>query len=168
MSEFLFRNLSVKLFPEAALADELVCVCCSYQYQCDGCTLCTGGETRPPGMCTPCTDIPDTDCGPCTGGCTDTAPPCGIDSCETGTHCIDSVTVAVLARRSAAVVRGELEYLRAELRQVLGRPLEEDRRATVAEARSVEEIDRLREVLLGAVAELDQRRAEIEANPPEE
>jgi hypothetical protein len=196
MSEFVFKNLSVKLLPDPALAaDEPLCVCCSYEVECGECSLCTDGPTQPP-ECGPCTDTPTgppecspctqtpTDCGVCTDGptddcfpCTDfegtgapcfgpvSRPECRSDSaCEDGTHCIDTIDI-VLPRRSLDVVRGELAILRAELRRTLGGRLVEEQRLNVEGAQSVEEIDQLRDALLGAVAELDQRRTEIEAGP---
>ena len=78
MSEFVFRNLSVKLF---AADDGPVCVCCSYEYECNECSQCTDTPTGPP--CDPCTRTVTVDCGECTNG-----PTC--DACsggDTGGRC---------------------------------------------------------------------------------
>lgn len=76
MAEFVFRNLSVKLFPVADAVLGPVCVCCSYAHECDECSFCTEGVTDPP--CDPCTggatDVPG--CGPCTDGPTEEPPGC--------------------------------------------------------------------------------------------
>ena len=47
MSEFMFRNLSVKVFAEFA-DDAPVCECCSYVFVCADCSECTDGATAPP------------------------------------------------------------------------------------------------------------------------
>lgn len=154
----MFKNLSVKLLPDAVAADETACVCCSYQVACDECT-CTDTPTTPPG-CEGCTDLPT--CDPCTGGITDPPPACGPDTCTDDTHCIRTEPIVIKAFRSADVIRSELEFLREELRQRVGRPSDEAQPAYGGEPQSVEEIDQLREALLGAVAELDERRAIIE------
>jgi hypothetical protein len=72
MSEFVFRNLSVKLL---AADDGPVCICCSYEYQCNECSQCTDSPTAPP--CDPCTQSATVECGECTNG-----PTC--DACTAG------------------------------------------------------------------------------------
>lgn len=192
MSEFVFRNLSVKVFPAEARA-EGECVCCSYEVHCDACTHCTDSATKVP--CSPCTDAATQDCGectlgvteppngpckPCTGNITDdcfpctdfdTTPcfgpfshrpvPCDDASCQQDTGCLDTITVVIPARRPTAVLAQELALLRTELRAALGRPTEEPL-GTVDEVQSLEEIDRLKGALLGAVAELDERRSQLD------
>jgi len=86
MSEFVFRNLSVKLFPEVAANAGQVCECCSYVVHCDDCSLCTEGPTTPP-ACEPCTENPASDCGQCSTGATDF--PCGGAS-DCGPSCGDT------------------------------------------------------------------------------
>jgi hypothetical protein len=87
MGEFSFKNLSVKLFPEVALAEGAahVCECCSYEWRCDDCS-CTDTPTAP--ECGPCTDTPTEppECGPCTN--TPTDPECG--PCTLGESCAES------------------------------------------------------------------------------
>jgi hypothetical protein len=193
MSEFMFKSLSVKLFAEDALADEGVCVCCSYDVHCDQCTHCTDSPTGIP--CNPCTDAGTVDCGECTLGVTDqpdpckpctgeitddcfpctdfeTTPclgplshhpfPCDADSCQQDTGCLDSILLVLPARRSTSVIAEELALLRAELRQTLGRTTEDERRVAIGDAESVEEIDRVKDALLEAIDELDERRQQIE------
>lgn len=195
MSEFVFKNLSVKLFPDEALAEGAVCVCCSYDVQCDECSHCTDSPSEVP--CNPCTEAGTVDCGactmgitedggpckPCTGQITDDCFPCtdfdtspcfgplshdpglcDANSCQQDTDCLDTIPLILPARRSVAVIADELALLRTELRQTLGRSAEEERRSTVEEAESVEEIDRLKAALQGAVAELDERRSQLERN----
>lgn len=72
MSEFVFRNLSVKLF---AAEDGPACVCCSYDYECNECSQCT--DTPTGAHCDPCTRTVTVDCGACTDG-----PTC--DACSNG------------------------------------------------------------------------------------
>jgi len=205
MGEFSFKNLSVKLFPEVALAEgaALACECCSYEWHCDDCS-CTDTPTAPD--CGPCTDTPTgpecgacTDgetCGPCSVGetgtpcegpsddcfpCTDFDPSirCGDETCLEDTGCHHSVTIVVAppedegfpagGRRSADVIRAELALLRTELRQAMGLPPEREEEAEApGKPRTVEEVDRLRDALLGAVAELDEYRARIEGERPPE
>lgn len=148
MSEFLFRNLSVKLFPKADATAGQVCECCSYVVHCDDCSLCTEGPTAPP-ACEPCTENPASDCGPCTAGVTD--PPCGgasdcgpsgqpgpcfpctefgtidcldgtvnceFESCGQGTGCIDTITIFVPEDGGEILAGGEVARAAIEPRSV--------------------------------------------------
>lgn len=208
MGEFSFKNLSVKLFPEVALAEgaALVCECCSHDWVCGDCS-CTDTPTAPP-ACEPCTDTPTErpgcgdctfgtseppECSPCTEGCTagltDACFPCSDfegtihcegETCLEDTGCHHSVTVVVCvpsdlegpqpeSPRSPDVIRIELRLLRAELRQSMGLPPEREEEAEArGKPRTVEELDRLRAALVGAVAELDEYRGRIEGERPSE
>jgi hypothetical protein len=199
MSEFSFKNLSVKLFPEVALAEDaaLVCECCSFQMGCGDCT-CTDTPTVP--ECGVCTDTPtgpecgactETEtCGACSVGetgtpcegptddcfpCTDFDPSirCSDETCLEDTGCHHSVPIVVRppgvedapvgGPRPPDVIMGELRLLRAELRQAMGLPPEREEEAEApGKPRTVEELDRLRAALVGAVAELDEHRGRIE------
>ncbi|MHA6781085.1 hypothetical protein ACVGOW_08820 [Pseudonocardia saturnea] len=167
MSEFVFRNLSVKLFPDraadAVAAADPVCVCCSYAFECADCSLCTDQTDAP---CSPCTDTPTDPCGPCTGGVTDPPPQCGIDSCLEGSGCLDSVPIVVqgdegrAGHRSPDVIAAELEELREELRRALRLPAREVQVRVEDELPADKRADLLRGVLLDAVAELDRGRSD--------
>ncbi|MGH3932540.1 MAG: hypothetical protein ACRDTF_21485 [Pseudonocardiaceae bacterium] len=63
--------------------------------------------------------------------------------------------------RSPDLIQQELSVLREELRAAMGlAPADE-----AEPAETVEEIDRVKAALLDAVAELDERRMRIEADP---
>lgn len=145
MSEFMFRNLSVKLFPAA-------------------------GEARQA-----CRDGPATQaCSPCTQLCTGTIPPrcehgCTIEPsipividpvCRSPVSTpgfVDTTTNIILP---AGDLRTELAALKDALRRSLAVvEAGEQNLEAPAKPTSVEEIDRLKSHLLDAVAELDERRA---------
>lgn len=161
MSEFVFRNLSVKLFPDPSVAaGDPVCVCCSYAFECADCSLCTDQTDTP---CSPCTDTPSDDpCGPCTGGVTDPPPQCGIDSCLNGSGCLDTVPIVVAGdeTRSPEVIAAELDELRAELRRALRLPAREVQVRVADELPADRRADLLRGALLDAVAEIDRGRSD--------
>jgi hypothetical protein len=164
MSEFVFRNLSVKLFPDPAAAADPVCVCCSYAFECADCSLCTDRTDAP------CTDTPTDDpCGPCTGGVTDPPPQCGIESCLDGSGCLDSVPIVVqgdeargaqAGPRSPEVITAELDLLREELRRALRLPSREAQVRVADELPADKRADLLRGALLDAVAEIDRGRSD--------
>jgi hypothetical protein len=134
------------------------------------CGACTLGVTDEPGPCKPCTGEITDDCFPCTdfdttpcfGPLSHSPAPCEVDSCQEDTGCLDTILVVLPPRRSPAVITEELALLRTELRQTLGPPSEQERRVVIDEAQSLEEIDRVKDALLGAVVELDERRRQIE------
>lgn len=196
VTEFMFRNLSVKVFAEAA-DDGPVCDCCSYVIECGSCSECTDGPTAPP-ECGPCTDTPTVDCDACTdfetipecGVCTDTptnecfpcsdfegtgAPECLGDTCQDDTHCINTLLIllpppddpgrGVRAVRAAADVRREMELLKRELRAAMTLEPDVEPIGSSGRPETLEEVDRLRHVLLEAVAELDERDRAIRGGP---
>ena len=140
MSEFLFKNLSVKLLA----SDEKVVDECG---ECTNCTACSG--TTDCTQCTFCTD--NMSCLVCTcAGHTDIPIMSGPDGSE-GT---------------IVEFREGLAFYKERLRKAIAEIEEQERNvARYAEPTSVEEIDELRDRLSGAIAELDQRRAEMVAEP---
>lgn len=172
MSEFVFRNLSVKVFPAGGgrrQADRE----CADQSPSDMCGQCSQTPT-----CSPCT-LGD----PCTLWCTET-PTC--DRCSgvafTGAMCLpgtgdpfcEGVSCGFTGPRFGRAFLGQQGDVRAELGALKERLRREMADVEAAERqlenagrpRSVEEIDELRSELLAAVAELDERRAELEGDGP--
>ncbi len=154
MPEFMFRNLSVKLYPaegdvRQACQDrttQLVVINCSPWQTACGCTqTCTGTYTPCQGLCTMDPSIPIF-CDPTT---------------RSGSY-IGPHTEIVLPAN--ADVRQELALLKRNLQRGLeaveARQLAEKNAAKPA---SLEEIDSLKEQLLAAVAELDAQRAQMES-----
>ena len=150
MSEFMFRNLSVKLFPVEGEARRACEDQATLVEQCTPCTnLCTG--TVPPACehqgCTREPSIPIA-----------VGPKC--DGPGTSPGYVDTVTSLILP---AGDVRTQLAVLKASLQRNLAvveareRDLE-----TVAKPTSIEGIDRLKAQLLDAVAELDEQRARMQ------
>jgi hypothetical protein len=165
MPDFMFRNLSVKLYPV---------------------------ETHDVGNCTDRTTQVDcwpfqTQCG-CTNLCTMTHVPCGPHTCYAPTVPIacdpdshqfvcngatnpcgpDSQGIAFVDQESRVIIppgadpREQLELLRANLQRsaaAVDARLEEVQQA--ARPTSVEQIDALKAQLLAAVDELDQQRAQL-------
>jgi hypothetical protein len=157
MSEFVFKNLSVKLFPAEGEARPLEgdCIDCSRE--------CTNAFT-----CGPCTDIPTCAAHPATAECEDPVPghPCDR-GCAPGTIPCDDFTNIVPIKADVGDILARVAARKEQVRQYLGEieAGEWQLRARV-QPRSVEEIDLLRSQLLAAVAELDEQRAELEGGGP--
>lgn len=190
MSEFRFKNLSVRLFPAEAQAAREECTCCSYVV---GCGPCTNTVTVD---CGPCTNTVTVDCGPCTntisvvcGPCSNAVSfNCGICSNVTCGRCTNTATIdpgcfcSVLGAEPTKVmapfpvrrfagragdVRAELAALKTHLQQALADVEANERQMeSAARPRTVEEIDQLRAQLMDAVAELDEQRAQLEKDTP--
>jgi hypothetical protein len=173
MPEFMFRNLSVKLYPPEGAGVRRICAdrttqlvpvnCSPFQTAC-GCTnLCTGTFrgcnhtcwTSPPSVPIYCGD-PSTRnsyCDPTS------AHQCGSDSLWESY--IDPNTAVVIP--PGADIREELALLKANLQKgmaAVDARLEEVEKA--AKPTSVEQIVALKSQLLAAVSELDQQRAQME------
>jgi hypothetical protein len=154
MGEFMFRNLSVKLFPVEGEARQ-------------GCQ----DRSTLVELCTPCTQL-----------CTGTVPPaCEHQGCTrepsipivVPPHCdgpgtspgyVDTATHIILP---AGDVATELAALKLSLRRSLAvvEAREQDLQAA-AKPTSIEGIDYLRAQLLEAVTELDEQRARIQGEGP--
>jgi hypothetical protein len=148
MSEFTFRNLSVKVFPTAANA-----------------RLCQDGVTKV-AVCSPCTDL-----------CTGTYTPCDETLCTMtesipiaiGPYCngpgtspgyVDTTTNVILPAGDAAT---ELAALKQSLEVAMSAVETAEQQLQSDEGLSVTSgIDRLRGQLLDAVAELDDYRGQVE------
>ena len=148
MSEFTFRNLSIKVFPTAA--NELVC---------------QDGVTR--------VEV----CHPCTNLCTGTYTPCDETHCTLtesipivmGPYCngpgtspgyVDTTTNIILPAGDAA---SELAALRQSLQVAMSAVDAAEQQLQSDEGLSATSgIDRLRGQLMDAVAELDEYRGQIE------
>ena len=139
MGEFLFKNLSVKLLAnDEEAADE-----CG---ECTNCTACSG----------------TTDCTQCTF-CTDNMT-CLVCTCAGSTD----ILIASAPDDTAGTVisfREELATYKDRLRKAIAE-IEEQERAQSAydEPSTVEEIDELKARLSDAIAELDQRREQMNSD----
>lgn len=148
MSEFMFRNLSIKLFPvegeePGACADRTTCVPCTH--------LCTGTIPVCDQACTQVPSIPIAVGPECRG------PGTSPEFIDTHGHLI----------LPAGDARTELLALKENLQRRLALvEVGEQRLAAAAKPTSVEEIDRLKAHLLDAVAELDEQRARMQAGEP--
>ena len=153
MSEFVFRNLSVKLFPAEGEGRPLEgdCIDCS--------RVCTNAFT-----CGPCTDTPTCANHPDTAECVDAVSDKG---CAPGTIPCDPFTNIIPIKADMGDVRARVAARKEQVHQYLGEieAGEWQLRARVQPS-SVEEIDQLRSQLLAAVAELDEQRAELEGGGP--
>jgi hypothetical protein len=148
MTEFMFRNLSVRLFP----ADDEACA------DANTCTPCTHLITGPPESCDhTCFGMPSI---PIT-----VKPIC--DSAATNPGYVDTTTKLISPVFGDA--RTELGRLKDDLRRQLA-AVEATERGLVAAARptTVEEIDTLKSHLLATVAELDEQRAQLSGDAPAE
>ena len=86
----------------------------------------------------------------------------GGSICAGGSACAGSV---IDPTRPVTEVRAELATLKQQLRQALAEvEATEERLATQAKPRTPEEIDRLKDELLSAVAELDEQRRQMGAS----
>jgi hypothetical protein len=198
MSEFVFRNLSVRLFPVSDQAVGAVCTCCSFAFECDACSECTDGTTAPP--CEGPTVDPggggcgESGCGPTGCGESCDISPCGglasIDPCGASfppcehdevTTCFEESQILChlpaadepgRGHRPLEVIQGELDLLRVELRAALGLPPDPDphrrRHAEPIAEPAAEQLDEVRAALLDAVAEIDERGRERDAGRPSE
>jgi hypothetical protein len=155
MPEFMFRNLSVKLFPaeddRTACADATTVVDCSpFQTQC-GCTnLCTGTFS-------------------CRQLCS--ATPSQMIACDPTSRSptIQGPHTELVFRADAASSREELAALKRDLRaQLADVEAMEQSLEDAGKPSTVDEIDGLKEQLLAAVAELDEHRARLTGAPSEE
>jgi hypothetical protein len=138
MAEFLFKNLSVKLLA----SDEQPVDECG---ECTNCTGCSG----------------TTDCTQCTF-CTDNMS-CMVCTCAGGTD----VLIASKPDLTGTVIgfRDQLALYKDRLRKAIAEIEEQERNYTAYdEPSSIEEIDELKDRLSGAIAELDQRRAQMDAD----
>ncbi len=146
MSEFVFRNLSVKVFPvegDRSCPDETVTV-----VACSPCTdLCTGTYRVCDDLCTHLESIPIV-VGPyCRGP-------------GTSPGYVDTQTDIILPAGDAVT---ELAALKESLRVAMSAVDVAEQKAQSDEGLSVTDgIDRLRSELLGAVAELDEYRGQLE------
>lgn len=159
MSDFVFKNLSLKLLPEEGVARQADCKCCSFVVGCGNCTDVTCGPCT--NTCTNCTNCTH---GPTCGACTNSAThdPCGGCTCDQFTNPI--ITKPDANQMPIGDIRAELaahkERLRQGLAQVEEQELELEARG---KPRSLEEIDQLKSHLLEAIAELDEQRAQMES-----
>ena len=171
MPEFMFRNLSVKVYPaerdaEWACIDnttQLVQVDCSpFQTQC-GCTrlitgphrvcqhTCWAGVPTQPIWCDPKSH--QLWCDSTTGN------PCGPDSHMESF--VDALTNVIIP--PGTDIRQELAQLKGTLQRKMAAVDARQRDfENAAKPRSVEQIDELKSQLLAAVAELDEQRARME------
>ena len=199
MSEFVFKNLTVKLMPEAETPGDVPtpdCAACSAFVSCGvpsiNCGFCSVAVScRVPslncGICSvavscKCTNLVSVVCDACSRfvscpGCslviTD---PCwrGTVVCPGGTIVCPGGTIDCGITRDPCGgswidpidigdIRKELGQLKTQLRLQLQQV--EQQEAQLAEAskpKTVEEIDRLKEQLLNAVAELDEQRKQMQ------
>ncbi len=193
MSDFVFKNLSVKLFPaEGEAADE--CACCSYICQGDSQVACRDPSVVAGCGAANCTNITPGGCGNCTNvtpgvlclnNCTRNATPvvcawnCSnmvspVCACSilSNPGCICSVLGAeptkIMGPEGAREPdpRAGLAVMKRALRQRLTEIEEQERQLeATAKPTTVEEIDHVRSQLLAAVAELDEQRAAMEGGP---
>lgn len=159
MADFVFKNLSVKLLPADAGADavrsfeacteppecgictEVTCVGCSDPSDvCGNCTQCTG-TTDPCGACTMCTELT-----------------CQVCTCAAHTEIPIASAPEDFGLADAGDARAELAAHKAHLRNSLAHVAQAERKP-----QSLEEADELRARLQEALAELEERRAVLEA-----
>lgn len=161
MSEFVFRNLSVKLFPAEGQPRPFEGGCeDSRVMDCDACsTECTNMFT-----CGPCTDTPTCGDHPATAECVDALTD---EACARGTIPCDSFTNIVPLKADVGDIRTRVAARKEQVRQYLGE-IEAGERYLESGGKpgTVEEIEQLRSQLLAAVAELDEQRAELEGGGP--
>ena len=146
MSEFVFRNLSVKVFPvraDQACSDRTVTL-----VECTPCThLCTGSFRVCDDGCTHADSVPITKTEFCNGP-------------GTSPGFVDTTTNIILP---ADDVVTELATLKASLRVAMSAVEVAEQRAQSDEGLSpVEGIDRVRQELMSAVDQLDEYRQQLE------
>ncbi|HEX3957446.1 MAG TPA: hypothetical protein VHZ03_12575 [Trebonia sp.] len=164
MPEFMFRNLSVKLFPVEG-HDIQNCTDRTTFIECLPCThLCTGTYTACYYSCPPPSRLQF--CGPDTL----TPPYCAATNPCNNSHLpayVDDESRVILSPGVDA--REELQLLKSKLQKsmtAVSARLEEIEKA--AKPTSVDQIDALKSSLLAAVEELDQQRTQLEGGgqPP--
>jgi hypothetical protein len=150
MSEFTFRNLSVKVFP-TEVADRGCVDGVSKVVACSPCTeLCTGTYTPcdDPPLCTAMADSIPIVVGPYCNG-----PGTSPGYVDTHTNLIlpvgDAATELAALKQSLRVAMSAVEAAEEQLQSDQGLSV-------------VDGIDRLRDQLMGAVSELDEYRGQIE------
>jgi hypothetical protein len=149
VSQFVFRNLSVKVFPAAAAAEDRACSDESVTVVgCTPCTeLCTGTYRVCDDLCTHLESIPIV-----------VGPYCNGPGTSPGY--VDTHTNIILG---AGDPGAELASLKQSLRVAMSAVEAAEQKAQSGEGLSaVEGIDRLRSELLGAVAELDEYLGQVE------
>lgn len=145
MNEFVFKNLSVKLFPGDGSPDEQCGVCTQ------ACTeFCSDGFTCESGGCPTFLGSNELSLLPkCPGGGTETL--------------MDPGVIDVLP---AEQYRAELAALKDNLRRTAA-SVEVRERAVAALPDDIDEVDRLRAQLVAALAQLDEQRARLEGSGPD-
>ena len=194
MSEFVFRNLSIKLFPAEGEAGEDECPCCTYICMGDSQLACLDPSVPRRAMrarraCRNNCTLPPTGggCGnecsfsptepECRTGCTyrDTIGEC-FDICTyIATFCEPCSTPGTYfivpedpGRRGAGDIRAELAVAKRRLRQRLAMVEQQEQQLeAAAKPRTIEEIERVRAQMVAAVSELDEQRARMEGGRPE-
>ena len=152
MSEFVFRNLSVKLFTEEAGCPE----------ETGSLVFCGFNCSRIPSVCSPCTQL-CTQSGSIDPGCYGR---CSLElSC--GMYCTLPYTYKTKKAFPVDPLT-ELAVLKDELRRNLAEVEAAEQRLRAArKPKTAEEIDRLKSELLAAVAELDEQRRGMEGEGSE-
>jgi hypothetical protein len=149
MTEFMFRNLSVKLFP----ANDEACADATTQPECTPCThLITGPHESCDHTCFGAPSIPIA-VGPVCDG-----PPTFVNHVDSTTNLISPVS---------GDIRFELTRLKGDLRRQLAAvAVQEQELLAAARPTTVEQIDMLKAQLLATVAELDEQRAQLTGDAP--
>jgi hypothetical protein len=151
VSEFMFRNLSVKLFPAETASAGIGAMQAIFQ-----CLPCS----QPPSLVYACTQTPTWVLVGPTGG----FPGCGGGTSETVFG--NNGGVVVLPAFQAGS-HEQLAQLKSELQRSLDAvDAQRQHLEQAAQPKSVEEIDNLKAQLLGAVAELDEQRARMTGGQP--
>jgi hypothetical protein len=181
MSEFMFKNLSVKLMPAEGEAVKEQCASgpacglnCSNVPSVAACTLNCSNVPSIPACTLNCSNVPSAPA--CTLNCSQAY---SVDLYPWWTcNCTSPVTYVIcggfsndqLNPRNATVDPAtELAALKEQLRQVGSAIQAAEQRITPAgRPRTVEEIDQVKSRLLEAVAELDDQRAQMEGGGPAE
>ena len=145
MSEFLFKNLSVKLTPQADETD-------------GGTEMCVDRTTN-------------IECGPghtCGGELLSTplVPNCGWCTLCTFQTCDDNLTNFVIQRGTPDEFLAEVRAHKEQLQRVIGHLEERERQIeSGGMPQTVEETDRLRAELVAAIEQLDEHRARLQSPP---
>ena len=161
MPEFMFRNLSVKLYPaggdpQLRLRDRTNFTDCTPWFTFNQCMLACSDNPSIPQVC----GSPDTTDGYCVDN---TQGECDLASRAGGF--VDDRTNVIIP--PGTDIRAELSRLKVVLQRkvdAVDTRIQEVENA--AKPRSVEQIDDLKSQLLAAVAELDEQRAQMEGDQP--